>query len=648
MTGRYSFSVARSDLCIFKIFHLPLISDSCTVPLEAQAITKHCNDYYSQEKEDRSPLNLPGWIPINVTAQFTNVSELCPAPWRYSPSQDFQLLPNWGFFNTYGGGGYVADLGYGKDTAVLMISNLRENGWIDRYTRAVLLEFTIYNPFTGYLSISTYYYEILPTGYGNAFPRIDTILLTSTESGLYQFYLICQLLFIILVFVSICQEVYKVYRQRCAYFRSVWNLIEILQLVFSSLVVTLYVFKSKIILKNVSKLKQNPFVNVSFQDVITWHEAENAALAFTVFVATLKLLRMIRFNPHVIMLVQSFRVSRDLLISYSALFFVIFVSYGQLGRLTLGNNMFRYSTFLRSLAAELLMCLGGNMEIEESRGVNRVLGPFFAFTFVSVNSFIFVNFFVAILNDSYEEAKEDTDRDSEEFEMGGFIMGQLAGMLGFRKKASDQEHTEENMERSSLSSTKSPCTEEAKPPSATPKKLSETSTVIQHEKELSPQMQLPDKKIKSPLKDKLRKSLKVKDEQDKQMDMEVGSASSANEEERILQRLDSLTSSIEKDHVREDVELLCFIWLLSDEENRASRRRPTPQSETSENSSATSISHFSSNADTSDEQWGALEDEREDETSGQATDRNCQRDDLGGVENSQVTPIDVDDGEFYV
>lgn len=288
------------------------------------------------------------------------------------------------------------------------------------------------------------------------------------------------------------------------------------------------------------------------------------------------------------------------------------------------------------------------MEIEESRGVNRVLGPFFAFTFVSVNSFIFVNFFVAILNDSYEEAKEDTDRDSEEFEMGGFIMGQLAGMLGFGKKASDQEHTEENMERTSLSSTKSPCTEEAKPPSATPKKLSETSTVIRHEKELSPQMQLPDKKIKKPLKDKLRKSLKVKDEQDKQMDMEVGSASSANEEERILQRLDSLTSSIEKDHVREDVELLCFIWLLSDEENRASRRRPTLQSETSENSSATSISHFSSNADTSDEQWGALEDEREDETSGQATDRNCQRDDLGGVENSQVTPIDVDDGEFYV
>ena len=58
-------------------------------------------------------------------------------------------------------------------------------------------------------------------------------------------------------------------------------------------------------------------------------------------------------------------------------------------------------------------------------------------------SIIFVSFFVAILNDSYEEAKENTDRQSEESEMCDFILRQLVGMLRFGKKTSDKEHSPE-------------------------------------------------------------------------------------------------------------------------------------------------------------------------------------------------------------
>lgn len=620
---------------------------------EAQVITKHCNDHYSPAKEDKTPLNLLGWIPISITEQFTNISKLCPAPWRYSQPQASQLLPNWGFLNTYGAGGYVADLGYSKETAVPMISSLRSNGWIDRYTRAVLLEFTIYNPYTGYLSIATYYYEMLPTGYGNTFTVIYTLSLTSTESGLYQFYLICQLLFIIIVFVSILQEVHKAYRQRCAYFRNVWNLIEILQLASSSMVVIFYVFKSRLVLKKVLKLKQNPFMNVSFQDVIVWNEAENAALALTIFIATLKILRMIRFNSHVILLLQSFRRSKELLVSYSLLFIVILTSYGLLGKLAFGGNLYRYSSLLRSVVTELLMALGGNMQVHEMRVFNRILGPFFVFSFAAVMSFIFVNFFVVILNDSYEVAKEDTDRNSEEYELGDFLLGQLAGILGFGKKTSDQEKKEETMKESSLSSTNSSCSHKAKPPKKPPlgalEELSDTGPAMQMEKELISAIQNQRKKIKMPLKHKQRnkrhlKSLKTTDEQERKQATETEYAVSAYEE-RISQQLNSLTlTSIKKDDVREDVELLWVIWLLSEEKNRASSPNVTSHHGGINHSS---ISQFLSETGTSNEGWCALEDEREDEPSGQASDRQSQCDRLDGTESTQATPTDDDDGNFY-
>ena len=162
--------------------------------------------------------------------------------------EKLESSPSWGFFHFYDGGGYVADLGYSSDTATPVISNLHEYGWIDPHTRAVLVEFTINNPNTGYFSSSTFYYEVLPTGYGNLFGRIDTLLLTSTQTGFYRFYLICQLLFIIIVILFVLREVYNIYRMRCSYFRDAWNLIEILQIIFSFLVVIFYVVKSKLFL----------------------------------------------------------------------------------------------------------------------------------------------------------------------------------------------------------------------------------------------------------------------------------------------------------------------------------------------------------------------------------------------------------------
>ena len=52
-------------------------------------------------------------------------------------------LPYWGIFAMYGGGGYVAELGNDYSSAESTLSKLRETSWIDRYTRAVFVEFNI-------------------------------------------------------------------------------------------------------------------------------------------------------------------------------------------------------------------------------------------------------------------------------------------------------------------------------------------------------------------------------------------------------------------------------------------------------------------------------------------------------------------------
>ena len=45
----------------------------------------------------------------------------------------------------YAGGGYVVPLKGSKTDLIALMNELEQNQWIDRYTRAVFVEFTTYN-----------------------------------------------------------------------------------------------------------------------------------------------------------------------------------------------------------------------------------------------------------------------------------------------------------------------------------------------------------------------------------------------------------------------------------------------------------------------------------------------------------------------
>ena len=55
-------------------------------------------------------------------------------------------MPTHGKRGLYGGGGYVADLGKSQRHASSLMEQLISSDWIDVYTRAIFIEFTVYNP----------------------------------------------------------------------------------------------------------------------------------------------------------------------------------------------------------------------------------------------------------------------------------------------------------------------------------------------------------------------------------------------------------------------------------------------------------------------------------------------------------------------
>jgi len=111
-----------------RIRQLKVKNDSCTIHSDFQDQIKTCYDSYAGAIEADAPFGL-----MNGTA------------WNYQTEEELDGSSHWGFMATYGGGGYVQNLGLKKSESLAVIDELMQNLWLDRGTRAVFVDFTVYN-----------------------------------------------------------------------------------------------------------------------------------------------------------------------------------------------------------------------------------------------------------------------------------------------------------------------------------------------------------------------------------------------------------------------------------------------------------------------------------------------------------------------
>lgn len=69
-----------------------------------------------------------------------------------------------GTINTYGGGGYVSNLGRTRFNSIIILNFLDEFKWFDVYTRAVIVEYTTFNPNRNLFSLDSVIVEKSATG----------------------------------------------------------------------------------------------------------------------------------------------------------------------------------------------------------------------------------------------------------------------------------------------------------------------------------------------------------------------------------------------------------------------------------------------------------------------------------------------------
>lgn len=404
-----------------------------------------CHDSYSRKVEDTD-----FWD--SQTGSFDRFSWSCPENWEYSKDEDLGSFDSWGRFAVYHGGGYLANLGYNKLAARRVINDLVENNWIDSRTRAVIVEFSLLNPSTNIISVMSYFYEILPSGFSGTFKSYGMLRLASTDSQAHNAYLFFVLLFGVFLLCYFIIECINLFRHKCSYFKSLWNWMGVFQIFTASLALIFQAIKSQRVAKTLGKLKENPFIPVSFHQALFWSEAETVALCITSAIATLRLLKCFHFNHQVIKLSSFMRSHLPSLVSFFVIFCVLSTGYALSGMIAFGSENVLFSSFDKAFISQFLTIIGNNELIQEIEGCGIIMGRLFLVGFVFTTVIFITNMFVAVLNDSYSNSY--LDQEKEELEIAEFMVRRiLQTVFGYKpddndypsslERANDQDNRDE-------------------------------------------------------------------------------------------------------------------------------------------------------------------------------------------------------------
>uniref|UniRef100_H3D6D3 Polycystin 2 like 1, transient receptor potential cation channel n=1 Tax=Tetraodon nigroviridis TaxID=99883 RepID=H3D6D3_TETNG len=402
---------------------IKILNNSCKVHSDFKDEITGCFDVYNDKKEDYFNFGL-----INGTA------------WSYHTEKEIKGSSHWGLLTTYSGAGYYQDLRRTKEESAAILKDLLDNLWLDRGTRVIFVDFSTYNANINMFCIIRLVVEFPATGGAIPSYQIRTVKLIRYISVWDYFILGCEVVFCLFIFYYIVEEILELRIHKFSYFRSIWNILDIVVILLAVVAIIFNVFRTIKVDNLLGKLLEQPDIYADFEFLAFWQTQYNNMNAVNLFFAWIKVFKYISFNKTMTQLSSTLgRCAKDI-VGFAVMFFIVFFAYAQLGYLLFGMEVESFSTFAKCIFTQFRIILG-DFDYNAIDRANRVLGPIYFVTYVFFVFFVLLNMFLAIINDTYTEVKEELSSQKDELQITDIIkqsyVKTIAKLKSKKEKISD-------------------------------------------------------------------------------------------------------------------------------------------------------------------------------------------------------------------
>ncbi|XP_032365811.1 polycystic kidney disease 2-like 1 protein isoform X2 [Etheostoma spectabile] len=403
-TGDQSFIYYENMLLgVPRMRQIKIMNNSCKVHKDFKDEIAECFDVYNDKKEDDTSFGL-----INGTA------------WTYHTEKDIKGSSYWGLLATYSGAGYYQDLSRTKEESAIILQELVDNLWLDRGTRVAFIDFSTYNANINMFCVIRLVVEFPATGGAIPSYQIRTVKLIRYVTNWDYFILGCEMVFCLFIMYYVVEEILELRIHRLSYFKSIWNILDVVVIMLAIVAIVFNVFRTVKVDKLLGKLLEQPDIYADFEFLAFWQTQFNNMNAVNLFFAWIKVFKYISFNKTMTQLSSTLgRCAKDIL-GFAIMFFIVFFAYAQLGYLLFGTQVESFSTFVKCIFTQFRIILG-DFDYNAIDSANRVLGPIYFVTYVFFVFFVLLNMFLAIINDTYSEVKEELSSQKDELQFTDII-----------------------------------------------------------------------------------------------------------------------------------------------------------------------------------------------------------------------------------
>jgi Polycystin cation channel. len=241
------------------------------------------------------------------------------------------------------------------------LEELKRQRWVDRHTRAVLVEFAIYNANTNYFDSINIVFEFPPGGGIVHYHSVVTFKLYRYTDETAFFMISCEVMFLLFMLMFAIREARFFYRTGLRYFKEFWNIVEFSNIILSVLAVFFNFYRDHLVTKLLSRLPQDdrsPERYINLQFAAYWDLVFTYIVALICFFVTLKFIKLLRFNRRISMLSSTLKRAWYPLMMFGICFALVLTSTTICATLIFGGNLYGYRSIGHSVSSIVSLLLG--------------------------------------------------------------------------------------------------------------------------------------------------------------------------------------------------------------------------------------------------------------------------------------------------
>uniref|UniRef100_A0A8C7KXB5 Polycystic kidney disease 1 like 2a n=1 Tax=Oncorhynchus kisutch TaxID=8019 RepID=A0A8C7KXB5_ONCKI len=409
--------------------------NSCRIACSMRQAVPDCHAPYSWEVEDMGSYG-PGW---NRSAS-ENTSKTLHSPWQYQTQAKLRAQPTWGSVVLYRGGGFVVDLGPESQNASSTLQYLFDNTWLDMFTRAVFVEFTVYNANVNLFCTVTLMLETTAVGAFQFRSELQSVRLYQSTGGLHIFVMASEVIYFLFILYYMYVQGKLMKLQKWAYFKTKWNLLELAIILLSWSALSVFIKRTLLGNRDMEYYHNHKDQFASFHETATADAVLGYLIAFLVLLATVKLWHLLRLNPKLHMITATLQRAWTDISGFLVVITIMFLAYSIASYLMYGWKLYSYRTLLDAALTMVSLQLG-IFNYDEVLDYNPVLGAFLIGSCIIFMTFVVLNLFISVILVAFTQ-EQIHHKPSEEEEIVDLMLMKLCSLFGIKMKKEEKEDSD--------------------------------------------------------------------------------------------------------------------------------------------------------------------------------------------------------------